>query len=82
MPNLGPTELIIVLIIVLLIFGAGKLASVGGALGRGVKDFRAAMKEGEEEPSEDQKKQDVSMAEATAESPKDEVQENSGSEEA
>jgi len=47
MPNLGPTELIIILVIVLLIFGAGKLASVGGALGKGVKDFRSAMKEGE-----------------------------------
>ena len=59
MPNLGPTELIIVLVIILAIFGAGKLAGLGGALGKGVKDFRTSMKEesdaddeseGEEEP--------------------------------
>jgi sec-independent protein translocase protein TatA len=43
MPHLGPTELIIILVIVLAIFGAGKLSTLGGALGKGVKDFRAAM---------------------------------------
>lgn len=40
MPHLGPWELGIILVIVLAIFGAGKLASLGGALGKGVKDFR------------------------------------------
>ena len=43
MPHLGPTELIIILVIVIAIFGAGKLASLGGALGKGVKDFRNAV---------------------------------------
>lgn len=47
MPQLGPTELIIILVIVLAIFGAGKLSSLGGALGKGVKDFRAAMGDGD-----------------------------------
>ncbi len=45
MPHLGPTELIIILVIVLLIFGAGKLSSIGGALGKGIKEFREATKE-------------------------------------
>ena len=45
MPNLGPTELIIILVIVIIIFGAGKLADVGGALGKGVKEFKQATKE-------------------------------------
>ena len=40
MPNLGPTELIIVLVIILAIFGAGKLAGLGGALGKGIREFR------------------------------------------
>lgn len=44
MPHLGPTELIIILVIVLLIFGAGKLATLGGALGKGVRDFRESMR--------------------------------------
>lgn len=45
MPNLGPTELIIILIIVILIFGAGKLPEIGGALGKGIKEFKSASKE-------------------------------------
>ena len=47
----GPWELIIILVIVIAIFGAGKLGSLGGALGRGVKDFRSAVKT-EGEPQE------------------------------
>ena len=49
MPHLGPTELIIILVIVLLIFGAGKLATLGGALGKGVRDFRSSMTPDEDE---------------------------------
>lgn len=52
MPNLGPTELIIILVIVLVIFGAGRLAELGGALGRGVKEFKDASKEVEEASKE------------------------------
>ncbi|HUS17194.1 MAG TPA: twin-arginine translocase TatA/TatE family subunit [Chloroflexia bacterium] len=39
---LGPTELIIILVIVLVIFGAGRLSQVGGALGRSIREFRDA----------------------------------------
>ncbi|MBI2858978.1 MAG: twin-arginine translocase TatA/TatE family subunit [Chloroflexi bacterium] len=42
MPKLGPTELIIILVIVLIVFGAGKLANIGGALGKSMKEFRKA----------------------------------------
>lgn len=48
MPHLGPWELGIILVIVLAIFGAGKLASLGGALGKGVRDFRKELKAGEQ----------------------------------
>ena len=48
MPNLGTTELIIILVIVILIFGAGKLGSLGKELGRGVKDFKGAIKDVDE----------------------------------
>lgn len=40
MPSLGPTELIIILVIVMLIFGVGKLSDIGGALGKSVREFR------------------------------------------
>ncbi len=53
--RLGPLELVIILAIIIAIFGAGKLASLGGALGKGVKDFRASMKdEDTEKKDEDQ----------------------------
>ncbi|MFH1086341.1 MAG: twin-arginine translocase TatA/TatE family subunit [Chloroflexota bacterium] len=48
MSQIGPTELIIILVIVLLVFGVGKLPEVGSALGRGIKEFKAATKEVEE----------------------------------
>jgi sec-independent protein translocase protein TatA len=38
----GPMELIIILVIALMIFGAGKLPEVGSALGKGIKEFKKA----------------------------------------
>ena len=58
MPNFGPTELIIILVIIIAIFGAGKIADLGGSLGKGVRDFKEAVKqesapeeEGDQEPA-------------------------------
>lgn len=39
-PRLGPTELIIVLVIVLLLFGPGRIGKIAGELGKGIKSFR------------------------------------------
>jgi len=53
MPNLGPTELIIILLIVVLLFGAKKIPEIAKGLGKGIKDFKGAMKDGDapaEEP--------------------------------
>lgn len=50
MPSLGAPELIIILVIVLLLFGANRLADVGGSLGKGIKEFRRAVKDEEEVP--------------------------------
>ena len=41
MGSLGWQELVIVLIIVIIIFGAGKLPEIGGALGKGIKEFKS-----------------------------------------
>lgn len=38
--GLGTTEMIIILVLVLIIFGAGKLPQVAGALGKGVRNFK------------------------------------------
>lgn len=45
MAHLGPTELIIILVIVIIVFGVGKLPEIGGALGKGIREFRHTSKE-------------------------------------
>lgn len=42
--GLGVGELLIILVIVLVIFGAGKLPDIGEGLGRGIRNFRKAVK--------------------------------------
>jgi sec-independent protein translocase protein TatA len=48
--GLGATELIIILVIVLLIFGAGKLPQIGDALGKSIRSFKKATREDEDAP--------------------------------
>lgn len=47
MPNLGLPELLVILVIVVLVFGAGKIPQLGKGLGEGIKNFKDAMREGE-----------------------------------
>ena len=48
----GPMELIIVLVVVLIIFGVGRLPEIGGAMGKAIKEFRSTQKDdGSAEPS-------------------------------
>ena len=42
---ISTTHLLILLVIVLVIFGAGKLPEVGAALGKGIKNFKSAVDE-------------------------------------
>lgn len=42
MPNIGPVELIVILVIALLVLGPGKLPDVGAALGKSIREFRKA----------------------------------------
>ena len=55
MPHLGVPELLIVLVIVLLVFGAGRLTGIGKGLGGAINAFRSEVKkdEGEEDEAED-----------------------------
>ncbi|MDD3847295.1 MAG: twin-arginine translocase TatA/TatE family subunit [Syntrophorhabdaceae bacterium] len=43
--GLGVPEIIIILVIVVLIFGAGKLPSIMGSVGKGIKDFKKEVKD-------------------------------------
>jgi sec-independent protein translocase protein TatA len=48
MANLGPTELFIILIIVILLFGVGRVARIGGELGSAVRAFREGVQGGKD----------------------------------
>lgn len=43
MPMIGTTELIIILVIVLIIFGVGRLPQVGRGIGQGIREFRESI---------------------------------------
>ena len=52
MPHLGVPELVIILVIVMLVFGVGRLADVGGALGKGIREFKKGSSGELDEPQE------------------------------
>jgi sec-independent protein translocase protein TatA len=57
--GIGVPELIVILVIVLIIFGAGKLPEIGGAIGKGIKNFKKSVRESDEdEKAPDSKKID------------------------
>lgn len=45
LPNIGVTEGVILLIIILLLFGAKRLPEIGASLGKGIREFRGSVKE-------------------------------------
>ncbi len=59
---LGPTELILILLVILIIFGAGRLPEIGEGLGKGIKSFKKAVKDERKQMSpdeEDEKKKEL-----------------------
>lgn len=56
--KLGTTEIILIIVLALVLFGGSKLAGLGGALGKSIKDFKKAVKEDEpaKESESDEKK--------------------------
>lgn len=53
MPNIGPLELAIVLIIALVVFGPKRLPELGRSLGRGIREFRGSVSGEGDEPEEE-----------------------------
>lgn len=49
MPSLGPTELIIILVIVVILFGVGRIGKIAGEMGSGIRSFREGLKGDDEE---------------------------------
>ena len=54
--SLGLPELLVILLIVIVIFGAGKLPQLGKGMGEGIKNFKDAMKSGAEGKDAKEKK--------------------------
>ncbi|PIP41221.1 MAG: twin-arginine translocase TatA/TatE family subunit [Desulfobacterales bacterium CG23_combo_of_CG06-09_8_20_14_all_51_8] len=53
--GIGIPELIIILVIILIIFGAGKLPEIGAGLGKGIRNFKKATLESDSEPEKQEK---------------------------
>ncbi len=54
----GMPELLIILVIVLLLFGPGRLGKIAGELGTGIRNFREGLNEGKEEETEVEEKKE------------------------
>ena len=56
MGNIGVTEILLIALVALLLFGAGRIADIGKGLGQGIKNFKQGIKEADELDA-DQKKE-------------------------
>lgn len=64
MPTLGPTELIIILLVVLLLFGGRKLPELARSIGGSMKELRKGMSEGADEKQKTTKETDKNSAQS------------------
>ncbi|MEO8796396.1 MAG: twin-arginine translocase TatA/TatE family subunit [Polyangiaceae bacterium] len=67
MGNLGPGELLIILLIAVVLFGAGKFADIGKGLGQGIRNFKKGLRDTEEDDRASKKKDDVVVVEKVVE---------------
>lgn len=59
MPNIGPLELAIVLIIALVVFGPKRLPELGRSLGRGIREFRGSVGGGNDDDDEEPRQREI-----------------------
>ena len=59
MPNIGPLEIAVVLVIVLIIFGPKRLPELGRSLGRGIREFRGSVGGDSEKDDADDKRREL-----------------------
>ena len=65
MPRIGAPELIIILFIVLIVFGVGRLTEIGGALGKGIRAFKRGQAGEDEEDEKPKAKEESKDTEKT-----------------
>jgi sec-independent protein translocase protein TatA len=65
MPNIGPLEIAVVLIIVLIIFGPKRLPELGKSMGRGIREFKGSLT-ADDKDSAEEKRPELRASETTA----------------
>ena len=65
--RMGPWEIALIVVIILIVFGVGKLPQVGGAVGKGMRAFRRGQS-GEEEEEEEKEKPKAKVTKKVAKS--------------
>ena len=69
MPNVGPLELAIVLIIALVVFGPKRLPELGRSMGKGIREFRASVSAKDDDDDDDSKPEIGRGSQSTAAEP-------------
>ena len=64
--RLGPTELIVILLIVVVLFGVGRIGKIAGELGSGIRAFKEGL-QGNDDKKDDDKKKEESPSDETPE---------------
>ena len=64
MPNVGPLEIAVVLIIVLIIFGPKRLPELGQSMGRGIREFKNSISGDKDEESPEEKRRELQASES------------------
>ena len=59
-PEIGVPEILIIIAVIVVVFGAGRVADLGGALGRGIREFRHALREDDDDGPADGSKETTS----------------------
>jgi sec-independent protein translocase protein TatA len=67
MPNVGPLEIAVVLIIVLIIFGPKRLPELGQSMGRGIREFKSSLSGDKDKDSPEEQRRELQSSQAAAE---------------
>ncbi len=71
LPHMGPLEIGLIVLVILIVFGAGKLPQVGGAIGKGMRAFRRGQRGEDDEVEEELAKRKKKVTKKTTKTSKE-----------